>query len=177
MGLFNRNEQEKGAAPVTAASTTTPPLSPPRQQAGDKSVYSETTKSTKSPYHHPDDDAIHEDTEDDFDEEEAHKPTEWDEGGASHCGYSDMVHETLMKVGGSVHNVVGGPPHFLETRMHIVANWFQEMSYAVRDFMRGESKMTEDLADVMNSVMQEDSQDEGDAHPADAPQTPAVTAS
>jgi hypothetical protein len=187
MGLFNRNKQDKRTPAEPAASTlaTLPkPSTPPRQSGDAMSVYSETTKSTeKSNTYHPDEDPIHEDEDEDFDEEEAHKATTWDEGGASHCGYAEPIHDTLMKVGASVHKVVGEPPQFLEKRMNTVANWFQEMSYAVRDFMRGESKMTEDIADVMNSVMQEHEGEDGAHHDDDEPDdnptsdtTPAVTA-
>jgi hypothetical protein len=49
--------------------------------------------------------------------------------------------------------------------------------------MRGESKMTEDIADVMNSVMQEHEGEDGAHHDDDEPDdnptsatTPAVTA-
>jgi len=169
MGFFNRNKQ--GSAVPETAPTKTPaklPGSNAGKQGADTSVYSETTKSQKSgEAYHPDDEAIAEDDED-IDEEEVHRATEWDEGGASHCGYSEGVHETLMHVGGSVHGVVGDPPSGIEQKMNTVANWFQEMSYAIRDFWRGQSNMSEDLQDVMNSVMESDSQDEADNDKTDS---------
>jgi hypothetical protein len=138
-----------------------PPSSPSRQS--EQSVYSETTKSQKtqqSEAYHPDDDPLHEDDENE--DEEFHKVTEWDEGGSSHCGYSESVHETLMTVGGSLHGVVGDPPQAVEKKMNTVSNWFQEMSYAIRDFWRSEGNMTEDIQDVVNSVMHSESQEEKD---------------
>ena len=40
-----------------------------------------------------------------IDEEE--QSPEWDEGGPSHCGYHETVHDTMMAVGRAVHSVVG----------------------------------------------------------------------
>lgn len=190
MGFFNRNKQQQDAAaatPAPATTTTVPtpqtaptstpvqqPGSPPRGGAASESVYSENTKSQKtdkSSEYHPDDDPIDEEVDEAEIEEDMHRATEWDEGGKSHCGYSDSVHDTLMAVGGSVHGVVGDPGPSVERKMNTVANWFQEMSYAVRDFWRGEGKMSEDLQDVMNSVMPES---EDEAHHTDDEKENAV---
>ena len=95
----------------------------------------------------------HDDQHDEaHDDEEAHEEAdevqEWDEGGPSHCGYSESVHDTLMAVGKSVHGVVGEPSQEVEQGViKSIGNWFQEASYAVRDFVRG-NKDVEDAAVV-----------------------------
>ncbi|KAL7496930.1 hypothetical protein ACHAWT_005839 [Skeletonema menzelii] len=61
----------------------------------------------------------------------------WDEGGRSDCGYSDIVHDTLMSVGQWMHGIVGEPNEEMEFRMKGIGSYFQEASYAVRDFRRG----------------------------------------
>jgi hypothetical protein len=80
----------------------------------------------------------------------------WDEGGASDCGYSDIIHSTLMGIGGSIHSVIGDPS--LKTR-HVqttIGNWFQELSYATRDIVRGEGSedMKKDASDAMSELFQ-----------------------
>jgi hypothetical protein len=111
----------------------------------------------------------------DDDSLQATRATEWDEGGASHCGYHQTVHDTLMAVGKSVHNLVGPPPEPVDTKMNVVANWFQEASYAVRDFFRGKSTMTEDVHEIMTTIMsQKDSKDEGEEKAEDVT-NPAVS--
>lgn len=85
------------------------------------------------------------------DDEEAHEEEdhvqEWDEGGPSHCGYSETVHETLMAVGKGVHTVVGEPSPAVEQGViKSVGNWFQEASYAVRDFVRGNKEVSDDAS-------------------------------
>ena len=183
MGLFNRNKQQPQEAAATEAvatkAATQLPSSPDKLSADHQSLYSEATKSRKrEKSDDPDDDVVEDDENED---EEFHKVTEWDEGGASHCGYSEGIHETLMTVGGSVHGVVGDPPQAVERKMNTVANWFQEMSYAIRDFWRGQSSMSEDIQDVMNSVMNSDSQEEKDGDenndPPSSSNTPVATQS
>lgn len=61
----------------------------------------------------------------------------WDEGGRSDCGYSDAVHDTLMSVGQWMHGIVGDPNEEVETNMKGIGSYFQEASYAVRDYRRG----------------------------------------
>ena len=79
----------------------------------------------------------------------------WDEGGVSDCGYSETVHETLMSVGQSVHNIVGPPSESVKTSMGSVGNWFQEASYAVRDIVRGENSkdFQEDASQAFSTLM------------------------
>ena len=62
----------------------------------------------------------------------------WDEGGASDCGYSDSVHETLMSIGGFMHSIFGEPTEGLQRKMKGIGSFFQEAAYAARDLRRGE---------------------------------------
>lgn len=99
----------------------------------------------------------HYDNENDHAEEEAHENEEeiqeWDEGGPSHCGYSETVHETLMAVGKGVHTVVGEPSASVEQGViKSVGNWFQEASYAVRDFVRGNKEVEDDASQTFNDM-------------------------
>jgi len=90
---------------------------------------------------------------DDDDLSQCSAKSEWDEGGASHCGYSPFVHETLMTIGKSVHSVIGDPPEKAERVMKSVGGWFQEASYAVRDYTRGNSNIEEDTKDVVDTII------------------------
>ncbi|CAB9499037.1 expressed unknown protein [Seminavis robusta] len=91
-----------------------------------------------------------EDADVDLYDEEA----EWDEGGKSHCGYSEAVHSTLMSVGESVHKMVGEPTPRVEKELKAVGNWFQEASYAARDlFGTSNSGMKEDAMDAVKTVL------------------------
>ena len=71
------------------------------------------------------------------------KKKQWDEGGRSDCGYSDVVHDTLMSVGLVVHKLFGEPSDSLHTKMKGIGSYFQEASYAVRDFKRGTLPVSE----------------------------------
>lgn len=79
----------------------------------------------------------------------------WDEGGVSDCGYSTGVHDTLMSVGQSVHNIIGSPSESVKTGMGSVGNWFQEASYAVRDIVRGDNskEFKEDASTAINDAI------------------------
>lgn len=93
--------------------------------------------------------------EDEEGAEEADEVQEWDEGGPSHCGYSESVHETLMAVGQSVHSVVGEPSGDVEHGViKSVGNWFQEASYAVRDFVRGNKEVEDDTSQAITEMKQ-----------------------
>mmetsp|Transcript_8752 Transcript_8752/g.14140 ORF Transcript_8752/g.14140 Transcript_8752/m.14140 type:complete len:160 (-) Transcript_8752:8-487(-) len=97
------------------------------------------------------------DDDDDIDEDEEPAPKEWDEGGKSHCGYGDSVHETLMSIGESIHKVVGEPNEGVQTAMKGIGNWFQEASYAARDLRRGKMDiLAEDTQEAMKSVVSGD---------------------
>jgi len=61
----------------------------------------------------------------------------WDEGGRSDCGYTDTIHDTLMTLGGWMHGIFGEPSEEMSDHMKGIGNYFQEASYAVRDFRRG----------------------------------------
>jgi hypothetical protein len=87
-------------------------------------------------------------SDDDRDEQEEDDNEEfkgWDEGGKSDCGYRDSFHDTLMSIGASIHKVVGEPSERIKKAMKGVGNWFQEASYAARDFKRGEMNIREEL--------------------------------
>mmetsp|Transcript_10459 Transcript_10459/g.15897 ORF Transcript_10459/g.15897 Transcript_10459/m.15897 type:complete len:184 (-) Transcript_10459:182-733(-) len=104
-----------------------------------------------------DHDEEHCDDDDDIDEDEEPAPKEWDEGGKSHCGYGDSVHETLMSIGESIHKVVGEPNEGVQTAMKGIGNWFQEASYAARDLRRGKMDiLAEDTQEAMKSVVSGD---------------------
>ena len=112
------------------------------------------------------DDDHHDDDHENDDEDEEHEEEvvkEWDEGGKSHCGYGDSVHETLMSIGQSIHKVVGEPSETVQSAMQSVGNWFQEASYAARDLKRGKMDMAEETAAAMKSVVaNEDEEDKGE---------------
>ena len=63
----------------------------------------------------------------------------WDEGGRSHCGFQDGIHDTLMLIGASVHGLFGEPSESLQERMVDIGNNFQEISYTVRELKRGQT--------------------------------------
>jgi hypothetical protein len=62
----------------------------------------------------------------------------WDEGGSSDCGYSESLHNMFMCVGGGVHSLVGAPSDGVHSMQKSIGNWFQELSYATRDILRGD---------------------------------------
>jgi hypothetical protein len=106
-----------------------------------------------------------EDTEDDKSLTGGSKP--WDEGGASDCGYSDTVHTTLMKVGETIHTMFGAPKsQQIVSAQKSIGNWFQELSYATRDLIRGEhdSTLHKDTADAIHTVMTGGGLPEDDDH-------------
>eukprot|EP00584_Thalassiosira_punctigera_P005743 CAMPEP_0172534164 /NCGR_PEP_ID=MMETSP1067-20121228/6626_1 /TAXON_ID=265564 ORGANISM="Thalassiosira punctigera, Strain Tpunct2005C2" /NCGR_SAMPLE_ID=MMETSP1067 /ASSEMBLY_ACC=CAM_ASM_000444 /LENGTH=98 /DNA_ID=CAMNT_0013318919 /DNA_START=151 /DNA_END=443 /DNA_ORIENTATION=+ len=76
-----------------------------------------------------------------LEDEDDEAPTGWDEGGRSHCGYPDSVHETLMSIGSSVHALFGEPSEALQNKMTDIGNYFQEVSYAARDLRCGKFSM------------------------------------
>ena len=92
------------------------------------------------------------DNHEDDEHEDVEPAPEWDEGGPSHCGYHVTVHDTLMSVGATVHSVVGDPPEPVDSGMKQVGNWFQEASYAVRDYLRGDQAVGDDAADAFTSM-------------------------
>jgi hypothetical protein len=91
--------------------------------------------------------------ENEMDEEEIEEETgEWDEGGPSQCGFSLSVHDTLMSAGESVHKVVGEPSEDVESVMKEVGKWFQEASYAVRDFARCDKGVNADTIEAASEM-------------------------
>ena len=95
------------------------------------------------------DDEEHDPEEEDEEQEEEVEVKEWDEGGKSHCGYGEGVHETLMSIGQSIHKVVGDPNEKVQSAMDTVGNWFQEASYAARDLRRGKMDVKGELKSVV----------------------------
>jgi hypothetical protein len=82
------------------------------------------------------------------------KAKPWDEGGPSDCGYAETFHDTLVTVGESVHGVVGEPSPEIEQAQTAIGNWFQELSYAVRDMLRGDTDVQDDATEVLQTVFQ-----------------------
>lgn len=107
--------------------------------------------------------AVHYDDEDQGPSEEEHSMVseadidkEWDEGGPSHCGYSEVIHDTLMNVGESVHKVIGDPAPSVENGiMRQIGTWFQEMSYAVRDLIRGKEDVHDDISKAASTIKED----------------------
>lgn len=85
----------------------------------------------------------------------------WDEGGKSDCGYRDSFHDTLMSIGASIHKVVGEPTEKVMKAMKGVGNWFQEASYAARDFKRGEMNIGEELKGDEDEEEEDEEPEEG----------------
>jgi hypothetical protein len=80
----------------------------------------------------------------------------WDEGGVSDCGYGEGIHNAIMNVGETIHKIVGAPTSTPVLKMQkSIGNWFQELSYATRDLIRGDhsSTLTKDTADAIHTVM------------------------
>jgi len=133
---------------------------PDDEAAATAAPTSENNMDADSPH---DDD--HDDHEDDDEEENEEVIKEWDEGGKSHCGYGDSVHETLMSIGESIHKVVGEPSEGIDKAMKGVGNWFQEASYAARDLQRGKMDVAEEAAGVMKTMVsgdEDDNKEEGE---------------
>jgi hypothetical protein len=82
----------------------------------------------------------------------------WDEGGSSDCGYSETFHSVVMTVGQGIYGLVGSPSDNLQGIQKSIGNWFQELSYATRDIVRGENAedMQEDAATAMRTLMGSD---------------------
>lgn len=99
-----------------------------------------------------------------FDEDEDDEfapPRRWDEGGRSDCGYSDSVHDTLMSIGGFLHGIFGEPSPNTEQKMMGIGSCFQDASYTVRDFQRGEANVKEELRGTTEDE-EEDEEEERD---------------
>jgi len=102
------------------------------------------------------------DDDDDDEEEETEEVKAWDEGGPSDCGYGETVHQTLMNVGAKVHGVVGDPGEKISSVQKSIGNWFQELSYATRDIVRGEKDLKQDAADAVKTLMGGGKEDEAE---------------
>ena len=109
---------------------------------------------TASPLEDRDDD------DDPDDDEDAGAPKEWDEGGLSHCGYGDSVHDTLMSIGETIHKVVGEPGDGTQGVMRGIGTFFQEASYAARDAQRGELDVKGEAREAMKSVVSGDEEND-----------------
>mmetsp|Transcript_15411 Transcript_15411/g.21472 ORF Transcript_15411/g.21472 Transcript_15411/m.21472 type:complete len:165 (+) Transcript_15411:119-613(+) len=131
--------------------TTATPSSPTPTNTGATSPVNMDEKDDKYTDHEHSEDEL----EDHEDDESLGLEKEWDEGGPSHCGYSEGVHDTLMSVGKSVHSVVGEPSDSTRKDIRGVGNWFQEASYAVRDFFSGnnDTGLAEDSRDAISVLM------------------------
>lgn len=102
----------------------------------------------------------HLDDPDDEEEEQEDGPAkEWDEGGKSHCGYNEFFHDTIMKIGETIHNIVGDPNDTVHSAMKGIGNWFQEASYAARDVRQGKMDVAEETAQAIKSMVTGDEDD------------------
>jgi hypothetical protein len=102
----------------------------------------------------------HLDDPDEEEEEQEDAPAkEWDEGGKSHCGYNEVFHDAIMKIGETIHNIVGDPNDTVHSAMKGIGNWFQEASYAARDVREGKMDVAEETAQAIKSMV---TGDEGD---------------
>ena len=132
---------------------------PPAKPASTVSLGVDDEKKSNDDEEHRDHDD--QDAEDDAKFDLYSEEAEWDEGGKSHCGYSEVVHSTLMSVGETVHNMVGDPSPRVEKELKAVGNWFQEASYAARDLLGGaqegdeerSSGMGEDAMDAVKTLL------------------------
>ena len=98
--------------------------------------------------------------DDEDDDDEFAPPRRWDEGGRSDCGYSDSVHDTLMSIGGFLHGIFGEPSPETEQKMMGIGSCFQDASYTVRDFQRGEANVKEEL----RGTSEDEEEDEEEEH-------------
>jgi len=131
--------------------------------------------------HEDHDEKHHDDSDDDLsDAEEGHNEVEhtWDEGGPSDCGYHQQVHESFMAAGAAVHSLVGDPSHPTRKWQTTVSNWFQEMSYAARDLLRGEEHLATDAQKAVETLFSgnkdEDNDDDDDEKKDGEVQGPAT---
>lgn len=137
-----------------------------------------TTYEEKSPSF-PDENRDDLDHDDDL-EEDCAPVKEWDEGGKSHCGYNDYIHDALMLIGERIHKVVGNPNEQVRSAVKGIGNWFQEASYAARDVRQGKMDVGEETADAIKNIVtgeeaEGDKRDGGDASDGgqyDAPKDP-----
>jgi hypothetical protein len=111
------------------------------------------------------------DIDEDEEEHEEGPAKEWDEGGKSHCGYNEIVHDTLMKIGETIHKVVGEPNDTVYSAMKGIGNWFQEASYAARDVQRGNMDVAEEAVQAIKSMVTGDEDDRKDAEEGDRVET------
>ena len=181
MKLFSKKNKEQEAAapadeamadvapaPVTTESAPADPAAPEDEVVASSSSPPTTTDDPNNTDSEPIDadmeDANQDQDEegDDDEEEEEEHVKEWDEGGKSHCGYGDSVHETLMSIGQTIHKVVGEPNETVHNAMDTVGNWFQEASYAVRDLQRGKMNVGEEATAALKSVVTSEDKEGGE---------------
>ena len=94
------------------------------------------------------------------------KKNQWDEGGQSDCGYSDSVHETLMSIGKCMHSIFGEPSDKLHGKMKGIGSYFQEASYAARDWKRGDLKK-EEVGELVKDLTRDQDDDEDEVEEDD----------
>ena len=181
MKLFGKKNKEQEAAPAdeAMADVATAPVAAESAPADHAAPEDEVVASSSSSPPTTTDDPNNTDSEpidadmedanqdqdeegDDDEEEEEEHVKEWDEGGKSHCGYGDSVHETLMSIGQTIHKVVGEPNETVINAMDTVGNWFQEASYAVRDLQRGKMNVGEEATAALKSVVTSEDKEGGE---------------
>jgi hypothetical protein len=67
-----------------------------------------------------------------------------------------------MKIGETIHKVVGEPNDRVYSAMKGIGNWFQEASYAVRDVRRGKMDVAEETVQAIKSMVTRDEDDRKD---------------
>jgi phage-related protein len=67
-----------------------------------------------------------------------------------------------MSMGSAIHKVVGEPSETVIEAMNQIGNWFQEASYAARDFKQGNMNVREETMQAVKSVVSGDDEDEED---------------
>ncbi len=165
--LFSRKKNNNAKTETEEATVVVPPVEAPAVAAAAsvpaKAAMTAEVAAEQLPPpadHHEDQGDIDDDDDDDeaLDVDEA-PPKEWDEGGKSHCGYSDQVHDTLMLIGESIHKVVGEPSETVQSAIKGIGSWFQEASYAARDVQRGKMNVGEETAAAIKSMVTGDEDD------------------
>ena len=72
-----------------------------------------------------------------------------------------------MKIGETIHKVVGEPNDRVYSAMKGIGNWFQEASYAARDVKQGKMDVAEETVQAIKSMVSGDDDDKRDGDGGD----------
>jgi hypothetical protein len=64
-----------------------------------------------------------------------------------------------MKIGESIHKIVGDPNDTVHSAMKGIGNWFQEASYAARDVKQGKMDVAQETVQAIKSMVTRDEDD------------------